>query len=300
MSVLNFTILAVLLFPGIVVESMNIKDMKCAEKFGFYRDPKNCSNFYQCSFGKPASIQFCPYELVFSNYIKNCVVKKSRYDDCNGDLPMINPFPTIEERCKSGEKVIHHPHLCSAYYNCSNRNTALRNYLEECPYPKLFSLRTFRCEPFERVQCGVRKEPKYACDYIKNGCPVAHCRPCWLRFPKCSEDTQYAQIKPWSSKFTRCFKGRSMNMEQCPEKSIFDPVRQQCVDDVIVERKYLHVPCMKRGYYPDEKDCSKFHFCKEGLVSLSIHCKKGNIYDPKTGSCNSPKDVCKPCGEKLC
>lgn len=299
MSCLSFTLL-VLFVPGLLTESSNFKNVTCDEKSGFYRDPRNCSNFYQCSFGKPTDLKFCPYELVFSNSIKNCVEKGSQYDDCNREIKMINPMQTIEQRCKNGEKVIHHPNLCSAYYNCSNKNTELRGYLQECPYPMLFSLRTFNCEPFERVQCGVRREPKYACDYIKNGCPFSHCRPCWLRFAECKGDAKYAQIKPWSSKFTRCFKGRSMNTEVCPERIIFDPIREQCVDDVRVEVSNQKIPCSKQGYNPDKNDCTKFYFCEMGSVSLIIQCQFGNVYNPKTGSCSSPNDVCRPCGKKIC
>ena len=79
----SFTLL-VLFIPRLLVEASDFPNVKCTEEFGFYRDPQNCSNFYQCSFGKPAGFQFCPYELVFSNSIKNCVEKQSRYDDCNG------------------------------------------------------------------------------------------------------------------------------------------------------------------------------------------------------------------------
>lgn len=69
--------------------------------------------------------------------------------------------------------ILYHPIYCQLYYNCSipadrglkDDDCKPRLYLEECPYPKLFSKETLKCENYTNVICGHRIEIKWLCKY---------------------------------------------------------------------------------------------------------------------------------------
>lgn len=68
----------------------------------------------------------------------------------------------ISNQCSGGTDLLPHPTYCQLYYNCSARTGNIparpqEQYLDECPYPHLFSTATSRCEPFYRVECGQRQ-----------------------------------------------------------------------------------------------------------------------------------------------
>ena len=68
----------------------------------------------------------------------------------------------ISDQCSGGTDLLPHPSYCQLYYNCSapSGNIPARpqdHYLDECPYPQLFSTTTNRCEPFYQVECGQRQ-----------------------------------------------------------------------------------------------------------------------------------------------
>ena len=74
---------------------------------------------------------------------------------------------TIEQQCKNGATFIPHPSECQLYYNCNLRYDHVpryfEQYMQECAYPKLFNTETKKCEEFEKVNCGKRKETKDGC-----------------------------------------------------------------------------------------------------------------------------------------
>ena len=53
---------------------------------------------------------------------------------------------------------------CAKYYNCSKGMVA-GQYVEECPYPDLFSIGSKKCDKFENVSCQNRTEPMAPCTY---------------------------------------------------------------------------------------------------------------------------------------
>ncbi|OWF55607.1 Protocadherin Fat 4 [Mizuhopecten yessoensis] len=124
---------------------------------------------------------------------------------------------------RNPDLTIPHPTECQLFYNCSHAyNTVPRffeQHMQECPYPKLFSVETKTCEAFDDVQCTYRKEQKSGCDYRQNKCPVAHCIPCYIMFPSCEslEDGMYPHSTragtPW---YMVCKKGRTIKTGLCP------------------------------------------------------------------------------------
>ncbi|CAE1256526.1 unnamed protein product [Acanthosepion pharaonis] len=105
------------------------------------------------------------FYFFFHNFI---IFYRSEYDDCP-----VTVTPSPVDQCKAGSvhRVFSKPDNCAQFYNCSlprenPRPGYLGDYIDECPYPKLFSERTKKCENFTTVNCGSRKEIKYACKYF--------------------------------------------------------------------------------------------------------------------------------------
>ena len=59
-----------------------------------------------------------------------------------------------------------HPENCAQFFDCRQRNTALGNYLRECPYLQLYSIQDKRCHNYQTITCGTRFEPKAPCKCI--------------------------------------------------------------------------------------------------------------------------------------
>lgn len=57
---------------------------------------------------------------------------------------------------------------CAHYINCSHKNSKLRNFIQECVYPDLFSDVTLKCENFQAVVCKLRPEPVAPCKLLFN------------------------------------------------------------------------------------------------------------------------------------
>lgn len=147
-----------------------------------------------------------------------------------------------DEQCKGGavHKVFSKPDNCAQFYDCSLPRKRpepgyLGDYIAECPYPKLFSEHTNKCEDFKTVNCGSRKEIKYACNYKNEGCPVAACRPCVYRFPDCrglSDGFHVWKERAHTSYYAHCFSERGTGMVCAPRNGrerIFSPVTRRCV-----------------------------------------------------------------------
>ena len=78
----------------------------------------------------------------------------------------------MAERCiRDNTAIFAHPTQCQLYYNCSNDaprmwRSFFDRYMEECPYPQLFSKVTNRCENYANVDCGGRQEHVDPCESI--------------------------------------------------------------------------------------------------------------------------------------
>lgn len=71
-------------------------------------------------------------------------------------------FHMDSNTCKPGNSSL--PNSCQLY--CNPQKTTVNPFpvnVAECPYPLQFSETTGRCENFDQVNCGKRREEKYTC-----------------------------------------------------------------------------------------------------------------------------------------
>lgn len=150
--------------------------------------------------------------------------------------------PTPVDQCDAGSvhSVFPKSDNCAQFYNCSLPRGSpqpgyLGPYVDECPYPKLFSENTGKCENFKTVTCGSREEIKYACNYEKLRCPRSHCRPCRYRYPDCrnlSDGFHVWKEMIQSPYYAFCFSERG-TARRCPSVNgtqLFSPTKRKCVN----------------------------------------------------------------------
>lgn len=70
--------------------------------------------------------------------------------------------------------VVAHPWNCAQFFNCSHRQSRLGGYLDECPYPMLYSTEKQICSNFTAVNCKSRPEPKGPCKIKINMDPFSY------------------------------------------------------------------------------------------------------------------------------
>ncbi|KAL8620781.1 hypothetical protein ACOMHN_043824 [Nucella lapillus] len=164
-------------------------------------------------------------------------------------LGLPQEYPNLQERCQGDRTAIFaHPWQCQLYYNCSHDavpdpRSYLHQYLQECPYPQLFSNLTLRCEPFDQVTCGDRVEHVDLCDYLSSKCGGPHCRPCWIN-PSCKglpDGKNSHRWREWSPYYIVCRSNRKVGSAQCPVDDLnvpqyFHPELRRCVTDNEIPR----------------------------------------------------------------
>lgn len=277
--------------------------------------PKSdCVGYYFCLGAKAIDMPPCGTGAVFSRRYHVCVGKGSIYDDCTPGEPSIPEKElTVQEKCQKGAKIIPHPSECQLYYNCSVRYEHIPRYFEqhmkECPYPQLFNTKTEKCEEFENVHCGDRREIKDACSYRGNQCGSAHCIPCSVRFPSCagkSDGIHARDDRPWSPYFISCYKQRSISTDVCPPDNdgrtqLFHMELKECVSlDMIPQKHGGTMPnCEGKAdgnHLDDVGRCNQFTTCKAGRVEAIVKCKEGEVFDLLKQECLQYEKACGPCG----
>lgn len=156
-------------------------------------------------------------------------------------LPQSPEPQTIEQQCENGATLIPHRE-CQLYYNCSLRYGFLmynpfEEHMQECPYPTQFDTKTMKCEDFERVDCGKRRDTKDGCQYRANRCTRSHCIPCVFRYPSCLEKPDGANVddnRPWTHFYVTCYMERFLTKEECPSDvnghtQFFHPDIRECI-----------------------------------------------------------------------
>ena len=100
------------------------------------------------------SIESQLYILIFVSTIKRHPFYFTITDDPS---PYCNVYPNA---------LLPHPENCAQFFDCRQRNTALGNYLRECPYLQLYSIQDKRCHNYQTITCRTRFEPKAPCKCI--------------------------------------------------------------------------------------------------------------------------------------
>ncbi|KAL3853245.1 hypothetical protein ACJMK2_016801 [Sinanodonta woodiana] len=248
-----------------------------------------------------------------------CCSINSIFDDCLKGMGVITTTKsplTVEEQCGQDiTAIIPHPTECQLYNNCSVNYTYVPRYFEqhlvECTYPKLFSTDTFKCEDFDTVNCGNRRETKSGCGYRALQCPVAHCIPCSVRTPSCEIRPDGIHPHPeklWSPYFIVCKKERFMSEERCPadeegRTQLFSPETKLCtrLDFISQEHNGLMNNCTgkKDGANADDFGrCDRYAECQNGKFTDIVKCLSGQVFDTAERKCMLGKDACAPCGGK--
>lgn len=222
----------------------------------------------------------------------------------------------ISNQCSGGTDLLPHPTYCQLYYNCSapTGNIPSRpqeQYLDECPYPQLFSAATNKCEPFYRVECGQRQVLVDYCDYWKQVC-TSTCKPCYIDHPSCSGLTDGIHgnpNKPNTPYFMSCYQNRTVYTSECRRDRLGTQMvyhGDKCTSVFQIAKaeggRRPECPNDTLGTYPDPNgDCALYYMCQEGVATM-MQCTDGLVYryEPDKPLCQDPADVCEPCGRKSC
>ncbi|KAK3101438.1 hypothetical protein FSP39_003609 [Pinctada imbricata] len=294
---------------------------------GSYKDEQGrCDRYFACNGGKP-SVMKCPEGSSFDLEARECVegelVDKacSSFPCKNGGLceegkngktftcncPLNYGGETCErmltkaEQCeKDATLVTSHPEECQLYYDCDRKYAAIpsffEQYLQECPYPQLFSEVTRKCENFTKVDCGTRKEHKSACDYRKFMCDGPNCIPCEVEHPSCEGKKDGLHPHGWkknSPYFMICKGERFISSGQCEtEVELHEfkfPQNGTCVSryEVPKEMGGLLPDCEGKmeGSYKDEQGrCDRYFACNGGKPSV-MKCPEGSSFDLEAREC---------------
>ncbi|ESO86722.1 hypothetical protein LOTGIDRAFT_235309 [Lottia gigantea] len=73
---------AVLLLTGFTLAKNPEYPCPDAIAIQWVRDPRDCTKYFICHFGKPLTMPGCPLGQVWGNMARNCVPEGSRWDDC--------------------------------------------------------------------------------------------------------------------------------------------------------------------------------------------------------------------------
>ncbi|KAH9524758.1 hypothetical protein Btru_027739 [Bulinus truncatus] len=252
--------------------------------------------------------------------MKNLVSKKSKnilsYRDLifkDRDLESFEFNFDVIEICKSDRALISvHPDNCAWYVNCTSvpdaaMMTYFNGYINECPYPQLFSELTLQCEDFNNVRCKNRFEPKSPCEYRVNKChESSHCVPCWVRYASCrglNEGLNPWEGMEWEPFFVECHNERTVFQGLCDSSAVFSPITRACETPMSIPSKHggWKPGCQGRrdGFYPDELGrCELYYKCKNQLFRGFHSCQNGFKFNPFTSSCEDVRNVPFPCGDR--
>ncbi|XP_064606426.1 uncharacterized protein LOC135471229 [Liolophura sinensis] len=216
-------IVVVILYGLVVINGVPLKP--CDDAVEWVPDLDDCSVYYLCAEGT-AHKMTCTDGFSFQPDHRVCVPQGSDYDTCK-------PSP-----CSGKTGKIPHPDSCAMFYDCDTATRIDHTWeprLRECTSPNLYNTETNRCEGYQRVDCGDRKEPKSACGYYANQCRVAHCIPCVYRYASCEGLRNGLHAWPGregSPHYIGCRQERVLYQRECPRDEgvqIFDNKLKQCV-----------------------------------------------------------------------
>ncbi|GFO29148.1 chitin binding beak protein 1 [Plakobranchus ocellatus] len=153
----------------------------------------------------------------------------------NGDMgKCVMYYEVVSQMCQWTDGAYDLPHYsdCHKYYDCTNSSGKSAKTEDDlvrvCPYPQLFSVRTAKCEDFEQVDCGSRREVFTPCDYIK--CEDPNLASCF-GFP---DGDNVCRTKEGSPHYVTCKAQRTVAKHMCPVDNRglfmqFAPGARQCM-----------------------------------------------------------------------
>ncbi|WAR05418.1 hypothetical protein MAR_020787 [Mya arenaria] len=215
----------------------------------------------------------------------------------------VNPVDIVPYCHANPQAIVPRVDNCAQYYTCS-RVVGNVASVDECTYPDLFSRSSFKCEPFEQVDCDSRPEPQAPCQYNQNLCPPSDpsCTPCVARLPSCvgiQDGYQPLGGQAWGSGYVQCRKNRTMSTQQCPQGSFFSPQEHRCtqnINSVDIDSFCKAHPTMVR---PHPTNCAKYYDCSASAFggNLLRECPYPQLFDPTTLTCQQFDKV--TCGARF-
>ena len=217
------------------------------------------------SSGKPQII-FSP--SAFINVLKKLAVKTGSKD--------------IDVMCQGGyHKIVFKQDNCAQYINCSNPNSRLGKYIEECNVGFLFDRQSLSCRPFHQVSCSSRYEPKQVCDY-KRVCQElggdGSCDKCYLHYKSCDMQASNAlplRISPthlyhgFQNRYVYCVDQRAVGVVSCPEGQYYNHFSGICSSEL--KHKDIQQICQEspNRTLSHPLDCEKYILCNTQVTMLN-------------------------------
>lgn len=174
------------------------------------------------------------------------------------------PPPVIDPKCEANPNgKVPHESDCSKYYECSNGNPCERNCQEGFHFNK--ELET--CDSPDNANCETNAPPK------------------------CEPENQLRPHESDCSKYYECLNGISYE-RTCQEGFHFNKQSETCDSPENAGCETNTPPKCEPGiqYLPNEKDCSKYYQCSNG-VPYEQTCQNGLHFNRNLGTCDWPENA---------
>ncbi|XP_005106784.3 uncharacterized protein LOC101855365 [Aplysia californica] len=245
---------------------------------GYHPDETGvCHSFFRCEDEAYKGSAQCPEGSMFNPETISCELK-----------PNIPPCGTVAasdipvKLCRGREDGFYaDPYgRCSLYYQCKLQH--LSAYLK-CPLGS-FNPTTKSCDQSLQLPspCGLQPNP------------------CQTR-----SDGTYSDLMVNCMASLTCRMGYVSRIDPCPEGRVFDDITKTCQYPEVTEPPCGIAPSCKGkadGRYPAVlRGCQHYFTCARGTFQGYDQCqlsKGGFFFDPYTGKCDFPQNICPPCGNK--
>ncbi|XP_062614312.1 uncharacterized protein LOC134276046 [Saccostrea cucullata] len=182
------------------------------------------------------------------------------------------------------------PWNCAQFFNCSHRQSKFGGFLNECPYPMLYSTDKHDCLNFTLVNCKSRPEPQSPCEYRQNLCSSKgmDCVPCSTRLPSCVGQpdgfNSFAGAL-WTVKYILCFRNRTIEVNSC-KSGVFNPVKRECDSRLRPGERY----CQSNpgSVVPHPANCAQYYNCSQRNTRLGgylMECPYPQLFSTISHSC---------------
>ncbi|KAK3589928.1 hypothetical protein CHS0354_034946 [Potamilus streckersoni] len=206
---------------------------------------------------------------------------------------------SIERYCQGkGDLLFPHTTNCARYYNCSDvmMRPLFGKYLNECPYPNLFSIESLSCMPYKDVDCARRKAHKEPCDYMQNHiCPVGipNCAPCEQRLPSCANLPVGNNSFPGrEDMYLECQDGRTIAAKKCPGSGKFNATKKTCQESKVLQFDYINpnpfCQANPTSVVASPLSCAQYFSCANKVTLLGnykLECSYPQLFSVNAGRC---------------
>ncbi|XP_062614311.1 uncharacterized protein LOC134276045 [Saccostrea cucullata] len=184
------------------------------------------------------------------------------------------------------------------FINCSDPSPEQSHYIQECPYPELFSIETKSCQDFRMVPTDSRMVPQAPCEYSQFHCNKGNisCKPCPEVHHSCvglpDGDNAISGFN-WTSVYITCLLNRTMAEKAC-ESGVFDPQKRICTTSVILEKIIQYCSEYPYAILKHPENCGWYYNCSAGDQAIGKYieeCRYPKLFSTITKRCEDFKDV---------